>query len=215
MDGGTDGHGLIRVHVFAWLFAEEGFHRVDDFRHACLAADENHVVDFVDGQSGIFQRNAARLNGFGDEVFHQRLKLGTRDFHRQMFRAGRVHGDVRLVDFGLLARRQFNLRSLSRCLDPLQRNRVFGQINAALLFEFIAEIVDQTLIEIFAAKEGVAIGGEHFKLLFAVHIRDLDDRYVEGAAAEVIDGKFAVFFYFVNTEREGCCGRLVDDAFDL
>ena len=49
-------------------------------------------------------------------------------------------------------------------LDALQRDRVLGQVDAALLLEFVAEVINQALIEIFAAEEGVAVGGEHFKL---------------------------------------------------
>ena len=53
-------------------------------------------------------------------------------------------------------------------------------------------VVDDALVEVFTAEEGVAVGGQHFELLLAIDVGDLDDRDVEGAAAEVIDGDLAV-----------------------
>ena len=97
----------------------------------------------------------------------------------------------------------------------MQCNGVFGQVDAALFFEFVAEVIYQALIKIFATQECVAVGGEHFKLLLAINVGDFDDRHVKGAAAKVIHGKFSVFFNFVDTERERGRGGLVDDAFDL
>ncbi len=51
--------------------------------------------------------------------------------------------------------------------------------------------------------------------MLAFDFRDFDDRDVERAAAEVIDGDLAIAFFFVQSERE--CGRrgFVDDALDF
>lgn len=84
-----------------------------------------------------------------------------------------------------------------------------------LCLNSVAEIVDQTLVEIFAAEEGVTVGGEHFKLLFTINVSDLDDRDVDRAAAKVMHGELAVFLDLVDTERERGSRRLVDDALDF
>jgi len=51
--------------------------------------------------------------------------------------------------------------------------------------------------------------------LLAVHLGDLDDGDVEGAAAQVIHRDFAVAFLLVHAEGERSRGRLIDDALDF
>lgn len=77
-------------------------------------------------------------------------------------------------------------------------------------------MVDDALVEVFAAQEGVAIGGQHFKLFFTVNVGNFDDGDVEGTAAQVIHGNLAVaLFLLVQSEGQGCSGGLVDDALDF
>ncbi len=70
-----------------------------------------------------------------------------------------------------------------------------------------AEIVDEAHVEVFAAQEGVAVGRLHLEHAVA----DLEDRYVEGAAAEVIDRDQPALL-LVEAVGERSRGRLVDDA---
>ena len=85
-----------------------------------------------------------------------------------------------------------------------------------LLLELGNDVLDDALVEVLAAEECVAVGGQHFELLLAIDIGDLDDRHVEGAATQVIDGNLAVAL-FVLVEAEGECCRcwLIDDALDI
>ena len=77
-------------------------------------------------------------------------------------------------------------------------------------------MIDQTLIEVFATKEGIAIGREYFKLHFTIDIRNFDDGDIKSTATEVIDRNLAIALAtFVQTKRKCRCGRLVDDAFDI
>jgi hypothetical protein len=62
-------------------------------------------------------------------------------------------------------------------------------------------------IEVVAAEEGVAVGGQHLEDA----VGDAQDRAVEGAAAEVVDGDGAVAA-LVQAIGERGGGRLVDDA---
>ena len=64
------------------------------------------------------------------------------------------------------------------------RQLVALQVDALILLEFFGKVIDQAHVEILAAKEGVAIGGFHLEHAIA----DFEDRDVEGAAAQIIDG---------------------------
>ncbi len=75
------------------------------------------------------------------------------------------------------------LGRLGRFLQTLQGHRVLAQVDALLLEEGVHQVVDDLLVEVVAAEVRVAVGGldlEH-------PVTDLQDRDVEGAAAEVED----------------------------
>ena len=98
-------------------------------------------------------------------------------------------------------------------LQALQSEYVLGQVNSLIFLELGNDVVDDALVEVFAAEEGIAVGGEHLELLFALDIGDLDDRHVEGSAPQVIDGDLAVaLFLLVQAEGQRRRRGLVDDA---
>ena len=76
-----------------------------------------------------------------------------------------------------------------------------------LLLELVREVFDDAHVEVFAAEEGVAVGRLHLEQA----VVDLEDRDVEGAAAEVVDrdGLGAGLVEAVGERRRR---RLVDDA---
>src|SRR3546814_2993335 len=76
-----------------------------------------------------------------------------------------------------------------------------------VLLEAVGEILDYLAVEILAAEEGVAVGRLHLEHAVA----DFEDRNVEGAAAQVIDGDRLVLG-LVEAIGERGRGRLVDDA---
>ena len=216
LDRGADGHRLVRVDVLARLLAEELGHGLLDLRHAGHAADEDHVGDLRGAQAGVVQRDAAGLDRLLDEVIDEGLQLGAGQLDREVLRARGVGRDIRQVDLGLLRAGQFDLGALCGVLQALQGHRVLAQVDALLLLELLDEVVDDALVEVLAAEEGVAIGGQHLELLLAVDVGDLDDRHVEGAAAEVVHGDLAVLgVALVEAVGQRGRGRLVDDALDL
>ncbi len=81
-----------------------------------------------------------------------------------------------------------------------------------LLLELLGQEIDDAQVEVLAAEEGVAVGREHLELPLAVDLGDLDDRDVEGAAAQVIHGDLAIRPLLVEPVGERRGGRLVDDA---
>ena len=215
LDGGAQRHGLVGIHVLARIAPEEVAHGVLDLGHADLAAHQDHVADVAHGKAGIGQRGAAGLDRAGDQVLHQGLELGAGDPDVQVLGAVRVGGDERQVDFRLLLRGQFDLGFLRGFLEALHGQRVLADVHALFLLELAGEVVDQPVVEVLAAQEGVAVGGQHFELRFAVDLGNLDDRDVEGAAAEVVDGDLAVAALLAHAVGQGGRGRLVDDALDL
>ena len=126
-----------------------------------------------------------------------------------------VGRDVRQVDLGLLRRGQLDLGLLGRFLEPLQCQHVVLEVNALVLLEFGDDVVDHPLVEVLAAEERVAVGGQHLELVFLVDDRDFNDRDIERPAAQVVDRDLAVAFLLIEPEceRRGC--GLVDDPFDL
>ena len=133
-----------------------------------------------------------------------------------MFRAGRVCRDVGQVDIGLRAAGELNLGFLSRFFEALQRQHVAAQVHALFFLELGDDEVDDALVKVFTTQEGVAVGGEHFKLFLAIDIGNFDDGHVKGAATQVIHRNLAVaFFVFVQAESQSRSGGLVDDAFNI
>ena len=171
------------------------------------AADQHHFADFGGGEARILQRLAAGLDGLLDEIVDQRLELGAGQLHRQMLRPGLVGRDEGQVDFGLRGRGQLDLGLFGGLFQALQGKLVVAQVDALLLLELVGQIADEPHVEVFTAEEGVAVGGLHLEHAVA----DLEDRDVEGAAAEVVDRDRAGF-RFVETVGERCRRRLVDDA---
>jgi len=215
LDRGTDGNRLVGVDVLARLLAEERLHRFLHLRHPRHATDEDDVADVGQRNARVFHRDAARLDGALDQLGHQRLELRTRDLQRQVPRPRCVGRDVRQVDVRLLRRGQLDLRLLGRFLQSLQRQHVVLQVDALVLLELGDDVIDDPLIEVLAAEECVPVGRQHFELVLALDVGDLDDRDVERAAAKVVNGDLAVAFLLVETERQCRRRRLVDDPLDL
>jgi len=196
--------------------ASSGFlHRVLHLGHARHAAHQDHVFDVGHLAAGVLERDAARLDRPRDQVFHQAFELGAGDLDRQMFRARGIGRDVGQIDLGLLARGQFDLGLLRRVLEALQCQHVVPQVDALFLLEFVAEIIDHALVEVLAAEKRVAVGGQHFELVFVLDFGDFDDGDIEGAASQVIDRDLAVAFLLVHAKSERGGGGLVDDALDV
>ena len=84
------------------------------------------------------------------------------------------------------------------------------QVEAFVLAEFVDQPLDDALVDVVAAEVSVAIGGLNLDDAFA----DFQNRNVEGAAAEVIDGNHFVLA-FVEAVGKGGSRRLVDDALDV
>ena len=92
----------------------------------------------------------------------------------------------------------FSAASLRRC----SASTSFLRSTPDFLLVFGDDVVDEALVEVLAAQERVAVGRQHFELVLAVDVGDLDDRDVERAAAQVVHRDLAVAFLLVEAERE-------------
>ena len=97
----------------------------------------------------------------------------------------------------------------------MQGKHVFAQIDAGFFFEFIAQVIHQALVKIFAAEKRVAVGGEHFKLVLAIDFCNFNDRHVKGAAAQIVHRDFAIALLLVHTKGKRGRRRLIDNALDF
>ena len=81
---------------------------------------------------------------------------------------------------------ELDLGALGRIAQPLQRHLVAfaAQVQALVFLELFDQPVHDALVDVVAAQVRVAVGGLHFDHAFA----DLQNRDVERAAAEVVDG---------------------------
>ena len=116
--------------------------------------------------------------------------------------------DIRAHDGG-----QLDLGFFACFLQSLVRHRITFQLEAVLCFEFFSDPVHDAGIEIITAEMAVAVGGFDFEDT----IRQIQDGYIESAAAEVIDEEamfFAVFDLIEAVSQRGC-GRFVDDTKDI
>ena len=114
--------------------------------------------------------------------------------------------DVGQVDRGLGRRGQFDLGLLGGLAQPLHRHLVLGQVDAVGVLELLDQVVDDPLVPVVAAQVGVAVGGLDLDDALA----DLQQRDVEGAAAEVEDQDGLVVL-LVQAVGQGGGRRLVDD----
>ena len=97
----------------------------------------------------------------------------------------------------------FSAASLSRCsaIRSLRRSIPWS------LLELVGQVVDDALIEVLAAEEGVAVGRLDLEHAFA----QFENRNVERAAAEIEDRDLLVLL-LVQTVGQRCRRRLVDDS---
>jgi hypothetical protein len=121
--------------------------------------------------------------------------------------AARTDREERQVDRRLLHGRQLDLRLLGGLLEALEGHLVLRDVDAARLLELCDDPVDDEVVDVVAAEVRVAVGRDDLHDVVA----DLEDRDVERAAAEVVDGDDLVLL-LVEPVRQRRRGRLVDDA---
>ena len=140
------------------VLAEDVLDRLDDLGHARHAADQDHLLDLAGGDPGVLERRLDRADRLLHQVFDQRLELGPGELDVEVLGSALIGGDEGQVDLGLGRGRQLDLGLLGRFLEALQRELVAAQVDALLLLELVGQVVDDALVEVLAAQEGIAVG---------------------------------------------------------
>src|SRR5699024_6157874 len=189
LHGSTDRHDLIGVDALVGLLAAGEFGDHGGYgRHTGRTADEDDVVDVLDGHAGVLHDRVERSLGALEQVLGQVLELRTRQALIQVDGAVLAHRQVLQRDVRAGGRGQLLLGLLSGFLETLQSGRVLAQVDAVAVLDLTDEPVDDPLIPIIAAEAVVARGGADLNRREVVFIlADFEQRDVEGAAAEVED----------------------------
>ncbi len=165
-------------------------------------------MDFGSGNASIFQSLLARCQRFFNQIAHQRFEFRPGNLDQQMFRTGCISRNKRQIHFSLSAGGQFDLGFFRGFFQTLQSQLIGHQINAVLFLELFSQILDQHLIKVFTAKEGIAIGGLHFEYAIA----DFKDGNIKRSTAQIVNGNQVVLFSFIQTVSQCRSSWLVDDA---
>ena len=138
--------------------------------------------------------------------------LARRERLLEMLRPRSVGGDERKVDFGARHVGKLDFGVLGSLAEALEGHAILGEVDAGVVLELFDEPVHDAPVPVVAAEVGITIGGFDFEDAVA----ELEDRDIEGTAAEVIHGDGFFFLgVLVETERERSGGWLVDDALDF
>merc|ERR1712240_280684 len=103
LNGGSHGHGFVRVDRLAWGAAEDLLASVLHLRHPAHSSDEDNFANVRLGHLGILHSLQAWLHSLLDEVANNLFKLGPRQLQVHVLGACGVHGKVGQVDVGLCA----------------------------------------------------------------------------------------------------------------
>ncbi|MNK62765.1 NAD-specific glutamate dehydrogenase [compost metagenome] len=210
LDGGAEGDGLIGVDRLVRLLAEELADGVLHRGDAGRAADEDDLVDVGGLEVRVGHGLTGGPHGGLDEIGGHLLELGARERHVEVLGTGLVGGDEGQVDIGGHDRAELDLGLLGSFLEALEGHAVLGEVDALFLLELGDQPGDDALVEVVTAEVGVTGRG----LDFEDAVAQLEDRDVEGAAAEVVD-QDGVVMGLVLTVGERGGGGLVDDAQDF
>ncbi len=162
--------------------------------------------------AGVGEAALAGLDRPLEQLVGELLVLLPGEHGVEVLRPGRVRRDEGQHDLGLLCRAELALRLLRRLLQPLEGHAVLGEVDRGLALELADQPVDDPLVEVLAPQVRVAARRPDLEQA----VRQLQDRDVEGAAAEVVDGhELAALARVLEPVGEGGRGRLVDDARDL
>ena len=185
LDGRAHGDALVGVDRAVGLLAEDLAHDLADLGGAGLPAHQQHLVDLL----GLAGRRRRGSGGRARSVRSSRSSVSDSYFCRvsTVLRCLGPEASAEMkgstisvccaVDSSHFA---FSAASFRRC----RAMRSWREVDVRLALELVDQPVDDALVEVLAAQEGVAAGGAHLEQA----LRQLQDRDVEGAAAQVVDG---------------------------
>ena len=211
LDGSADGDHLVGVDTLVGGLAEEFLDDGLDGGDTRRTAHEDHLVDVAVRKASVLHSLTAGFEGSLDQVVAKLLKFSASQLHHQVLRHAVGNGDVRQVDFGLLARRKLDFSLLGSLFQTLHSHRVLAQVDALVALEAVGQPVDDLQVEVVAAQVRVAVG----RLDLEHAVAQVQDRDIERTATEVEDGHIHILILLVQTVGQSSSRRLVDDTAHL
>ena len=155
---------------------------VDQLAHrgnARRSADQHDFVDLFGRDARIGQRLLARANGAVEHRLDQLLEDVARNLALIAVAVGQLDVEARNI-----FRRQRDLGVNRGLAQRLHRAGMRAQIDTVLGVNLVERNREQQIVDVVAAQMRVAVGRLHFEDAVA----QLEDRNIERAAAEVVDG---------------------------
>ena len=106
-----------------------------------------------------------------------------------------------------MAAKKRNLGLDHRFADRLHGFAVAAKVETQVAANIVERDRDQQVVDVVAAEVGIAVGGDDFEDA----VMQLQNRNIEGAAAQIVDGDDAVLL-FIETVGQRRGGRFVDQA---
>ena len=178
LNRGADRDDFIGIHALMRSLPAKSFRDLDDLGHAGHPADEHEFVDFVGGESGVFQAVLERLDAALKKALADLLHFGAAELHIEVLRARSVGRDEGKIDIHGLRGGEGDLGLLRLFLEPLEGHGVFAQIDPVLFFERINQPSDERFVPIISTEMSVTVGGLHLENA----ISDLEHRDVKRTA---------------------------------
>src|SRR5690554_1457598 len=210
LDGSAERDDLVRVHAPMRILAEELLHRLLNEWDPGRTSNEDHLVDVRGRLLRVRERLFTGLKRALNQRLDHRLELcpGEPDIH--VLRTRRIRGEEREIHLRLEFARQLDLRLLGGVLQALKDHLIVRDIDAGIAPKFLDEIIDDRLIDIISAELCITVGRDDVDDVTA----DLEDRNIEGPAAEVVNDDEVVILLIEAVSERGC-GRFVDDPLDI
>ena len=199
--GRAEGDHFIGIQFSMGPRAEEHFDRAPHHRYSRGAADHDDFVDLFWRDTGVLHAVAAGAERAIDDVFDEAFEQFAGDFAVVMF-ALPFELDVRDGQ-----ERQRLLRADDIATQGLDRFADVGEVFTPFRLQIFERDAQQAVVDVVAAQMRIAIGGEHFEDAFL----QLEDRDVEGATAQIVDGDDA-FLALVEPVGERGGGGFVDET---
>ena len=208
LDGGAHRDHLVGVDPRHGLLLEIVLHAGADDGQPRRAADEDHGVEVGGRHPRGLERLVAHLEGALHEIHHHAVEFRLAEIRFQIHHlAGGILADAFDLDPRERVPADVDLGALGRFLQHLQAVLVEAEVDPLLLEEVVREPRHDAVVEVVAAQVRVAGGGEHLEDVLA----DLEDRDVEGTAAQVVD-RDLLRDLLAESIGERRRGRLVQDA---
>jgi hypothetical protein len=178
---------------------KEIFHQSANFGNARGSADQHDFVNLFGLEAGVFQGLLAGADGAVDDRLNELLELLARDLAQIALAAGQL--DVELHRW---LRGERDLGFDHGFANGLHGFGVAAQVETQVAVNVVEGNGDQQIVDVVAAEMRVAVGGDDFKDA----VVQFENRNVECAAAEVVDGDDAVLLFVEAVGERAAVGSL-------